>query len=128
MNIRDMNKPLTSKTLNETMAKKFGTTINVDSFTLEQLQDARNKMRTKQFDIETNESFSGLSQNRTYSKNKLFLDVLNAAISERADIAEAQTAAQKAAFQKMLDKKKAKRRRMELLTSQLMKVSRTSLT
>ena len=89
MNIRDMNKPLTSKTLNETMAKKFGTKINVDSFTLEQLQDARNKMRTKQFDIETNESFSGLSQNRTYSKNKLFLDVLNAAISERSDIAEA---------------------------------------
>ena len=84
-----MNKPLTSKTLNETLAKKFGTKIDVDSFTLEQLQDARNKMRTKQFDIETNESFSGLSQNRTYSKNKLFLDVLNAAISERADVAEA---------------------------------------
>ena len=71
------------------MAKKFGTKIDVDSFTLEQLQDARNKIRTKQFDIETNESFSGLSQNRTYSKNKLFLDVLNAAISERANIAEA---------------------------------------
>jgi hypothetical protein len=106
MNIRDMNKPLTSKTLNETLAKKFGTKIDVDSFTLEQLQDARNKMRTKQFDIETNESFSGLSQNRTYSKNKLFLDVLNAAISERSDIAETQSAAQKAAFQKMLAKKK----------------------
>ena len=84
-----MNKPLTSAALNETMAKKFGTKIDVDSFTLEQLQDARNKIRTKQFDIETNESFSGLSQNRTYSKNKLFLDVLNAAISERADVAEA---------------------------------------
>ena len=84
-----MSKPLTSKALNETMAKKFGTKIDVESFTLEQLQDARNKIRTKQFDIETNESFSGLSQNRTYSKNKLFLDVLNAAISERADIAEA---------------------------------------
>ena len=93
MNIREINKPVNSKTLNETMAKKFGTKVNVESFTLEQLQDARNKMRTKQFDIETNESFSGLSQNRTYSKNKLFLDVLNAAISERSDIAEAQTAA-----------------------------------
>jgi len=92
MNIREMNKPLTSAVLNETMAKKFGTKIDVDSFTLEQLQDARNKIRTKQFDIETNESFSGLSQNRTYSKNKLFLDVLNAAISERADIAEAKKA------------------------------------
>ena len=88
MNIREMNKPLTSAALNETMAKKFGTKIDVDSFTLEQLQDARNKIRTKQFDIETNESFSGLSQNRTYSKNKLFLDVLNAAISERADVAD----------------------------------------
>ena len=90
------------------MAKKFGTTINVESFTLEQLQDARNKIRTKQFDIETNESFDGLPQNRSYSKNKLFLDVLNAAISERAEISEAQSAAQKAAFQKMLDKKKGK--------------------
>ena len=106
MNIRQLNKLVTSKTLNETLAKKFGTKIDVDSFTLEQLQDARNKMRTKQFDIETNESFSGLSQNRTYSKNKLFLDVLNAAISERSDIAETQSAAQKAAFQKMLAKKK----------------------
>ena len=113
MNIRDMNKPATSKQLNETMAKKFGTKIDVASFTLEQLQDARNKIRSKVFDIETNESFGGLSHNKTYSKNKLFLDVLNTAIGERSDIQdapleEAQSAAQKAAFQKMLDKKSGK--------------------
>tara|TARA_R110000764_G_scaffold29066_2_gene68307 strand:+ start:2415 stop:3437 length:1023 start_codon:yes stop_codon:yes gene_type:complete len=109
-----MNKPATSKQLNETMAKKFGTKIDVASFTLEQLQDARNKIRSKVFDIETNESFGGLSHNKTYSKNKLFLDVLNTAIGERADIQdapleEAQSAAQKAAFQKMLDKKSGKK-------------------
>ena len=114
MNIRDMNKPATSKQLNETMAKKFGTKIDVASFTLEQLQDARNKIRSKVFDIETNESFGGLSHNKTYSKNKLFLDVLNTAIGERSDIQdapleEAQSAAQKAAFQKMLDKKSGKK-------------------
>jgi hypothetical protein len=114
MNIREINKPVTSKTLNETLAKTFGTKINVDTFTLEQLQDARNKIRSKVFDIETNESFGGLPENKTYSKNKLFLDVLNAAISERGDIQdepleEAQSAAQKAAFQKMLDKKKGKK-------------------
>lgn len=86
MNIRELNKPINSKTLNETLAKKFGTKINVEQFTLEQLQDARNKIRTKLSDIETNESFAGLPQNETYSKNKLFLDVLNAAISERADV------------------------------------------
>ena len=106
MNIRDMNKPATSKQLNETMAKKFGTKIDVESFTLEQLQDARNKIRSKVFDIETNESFGGISQNKTYSKNKLFLDVLNAAISERADIQEGEVPAGLKAYQ---DKKKGKK-------------------
>ena len=105
MQIRDINKPVNSKTLNETMAKKYGTKIDVDSFTLEQLQDARNKLRTKLSDIETNESFSGLSQNKTYSKNKLFLDVLNAAISERADIDEGEVPAGLKAYQ---DKQKGK--------------------
>jgi len=88
MQIGDINKPINSKTLNETLARKFGTRLDTDSFTLEQLQDARNKIRTKLSQIETNESFSGLPKNETYSKNKLFLDILNAAISERSDIAE----------------------------------------
>ena len=110
MQIRDINKPITSKTLNETLAKQYGTRLDTDSFTLEQLQDARNKVRSKVFDIETNESYGGVDSNETYGKNKLFLDVLNAAILERDDIQdhpieEAQSAAQKAAFQKMLDKK-----------------------
>jgi len=105
MQIRDINKPVNSKTLNETMAKKYGTKINVDSFTLEQLQDARNKLRTKLSDIETNESFSGLSQNKTYSKNKLFLDVLNAAISERSNIDEGELPPALKAYQ---DKKNGK--------------------
>ena len=100
-----MNKPATSKQLNETMAKKFGTKIDVESFTLEQLQDARNKIRSKVFDIETNESFGGLPNNKTYSKNKLFLDVLNAAISERADIDEGEVPAGLKAYQ---DKQKGK--------------------
>jgi len=86
MNIREINKPANSKNLNETLAKQFGKKIDVDKFTLEQLQDTRNKVRTTLSDIETNESYSGLNQNETYAKNKLFLDVLNAAIAERADV------------------------------------------
>tara|TARA_R110000796_G_scaffold212558_1_gene328657 strand:+ start:215 stop:1228 length:1014 start_codon:yes stop_codon:yes gene_type:complete len=114
MQLRDINKPITSKTLNETLAKQYGTRLDTDSFTLEQLQDARNKVRSKVFDIETNESYGGVDSNETYGKNKLFLDVLNAAILERDDIQdhpieEAQSAAQKAAFQKMLDKKSGKK-------------------
>jgi hypothetical protein len=47
MQIRDINKPVNSKTLNETMAKKYGTKIDVDSFTLEQLKMLETKLDQK---------------------------------------------------------------------------------
>ena len=75
--------------LNESLAKKFGQKINIDKFTLEQLQDARNRIRTKISQVETNESFDGVLSNESYQKSKLFLDVLNAAISEQSDVQEA---------------------------------------
>jgi hypothetical protein len=84
MNIREFTKPVTAAKLNESLAKKFGTKINVDSFTTEQLQDARNKIRTAMSQIQTTESFDTV-QSPGYQKNKLFLDVLNAAILERGD-------------------------------------------
>ena len=88
MKITEFNVELSSKKLNESLAKQFGMKIDVANFTLEQLQDARNKIRTKVFNVETTESFDSV-QKEEYSKNKLFLDVLNAAISEREDVAEA---------------------------------------
>ena len=88
MNIRELAKPLTSKALNESLAKKFGTKINVDKFTLEQLEDARNKIRTSLSQTETTESFDSVHSSSDYQKNKLFLDVLNVAIAEREEIAE----------------------------------------
>jgi hypothetical protein len=87
MNIREISKPVTAKSLNESLAKKFGAKVNVDAFTNEQLEDARNKIRTKLFQVETNESFDTVVKDEGYQKSKLFLDVLNAAISER-NIAE----------------------------------------
>ena len=83
MKLREISKPTTVKSLNENLAKMFNTTIDVDTFTLEQLQDARNKLRTKLSQIETNESFDAPSSNTFYQKNKMFLDVLNQAIEER---------------------------------------------
>jgi hypothetical protein len=87
MKVGDINKKLTAKALNESLAKRFGTKIDIDKFTLEQLQDARNKIRTKVFNVETTESFNSV-QKQDYQKNKLFLDVLNAAIIEREHISE----------------------------------------
>ena len=89
MNIHEISKPVTSAMLNESLAKKFGEKINIAKFTLEQLQDARNRIRTKLSQVETNESFDSVHTNESYQKSKLFLDVLNAAISEQTDIQEA---------------------------------------
>jgi len=91
MNIREIGKPLNSNMINENIAKKFGQKINLDKFTIEQLEDARNKVRTKLSQYETNESFDKVFKDDSYQKNKLFLDLLNTAIEERADSAESQT-------------------------------------
>lgn len=86
MNISEFAKPVTAKALNESLAKRFGKKIKLENFSLTQLQDARNKLRTQLSQIEMNESFSAVSSSESYQKNKLFLDVLNAEISERGDI------------------------------------------
>lgn len=104
MNIREIAKPVTAKALNESLAKRFGKKIDLESFTVEQLQDARNKLRTTLSQFETNESFDSVHTSETYQKNKLFLDVLNAAVAE-ATIQEKQSPAQKAAFEKMMKNK-----------------------
>lgn len=86
MIISEFGKPVTAKSLNESLAKRFGSRIKLENFTLEQLQDARNKIRTKLSQIEMSESFNTVVESDDYQKSKLFLDVLNAEISERGDI------------------------------------------
>lgn len=83
MRITELNKPLTAKALNENVAQLFGQKLNLDSFTLEQLEDARNKLRTKISQFENSQSYNAVYEDETYTKNKMFLDVLNRAIEER---------------------------------------------
>ena len=87
MNIREISKPVTAKSLNESLAKRFGKRIALEKFTLEQLEDARNKLRTDLFNVETTESFNAV-KTEAYQKSKLFLDVLNAEITEREAVGE----------------------------------------
>lgn len=96
MQVREFAKPVTAKSLNESLAKRFGKRINLESFTLEQLQDARNKLRTQLSQVETNESFDSVIKSDNYQKSKMFLDVLNAEISERGDINETPLSEKKA--------------------------------
>jgi len=83
MYINDLSKKLTSKLLNESLAKNFGYQIKLEQFSDVQLEDARNKLRTKISQFEMNESYSGISENHEYQKTKMFLDVINQEIFER---------------------------------------------
>lgn len=82
MFVKDFSKPTTSRVLNETLSKKFGQRVNLEKYTLEQLMDARNKLRTSISKVETTESFDSVQSER-YQKNRLLLDLLNHAIDER---------------------------------------------
>lgn len=99
MKINDIGKKVTAKSINESLAARFGKKIDLERFTNEQLEDARNKLRTKLHAVETMESFDSV-HNEAYQQTKLFLDVLNAALSERMGDSS-------------LDKKKKKQRATE---------------
>ena len=83
MQIREFSKPVTSKALNEGLAKQFGYKINLEQFSDVQLEDARNKLRTKLSQIEMNESYDSVLENADYQKTRMFLDCINQAIAER---------------------------------------------
>lgn len=83
MQIREFSKPVTSKQLNESLAKQFGYKINFEQFSDVQLEDARNKLRTKLSQFEVNESFDSIHESPDYQKTRMFLDCINQEIMER---------------------------------------------
>ena len=89
MKLNDLKKPLTANALNESLAKTFGTRIALDKFTVEQLENARNKLRTQLSQVETSEQFESVHSSDTYQKAKMFLDVINQEMLERENVKEA---------------------------------------
>ena len=69
MLLKEFSTKVSTEKLNENLAKQFGTKIDVSKFTTEQLEDARNKIRTKLSQIETNESFEAVHSSDDYQKN-----------------------------------------------------------
>jgi bacterioferritin (cytochrome b1) len=83
MKINELSKPLTANALNESLGKNFGQRLRLEAFTLSQLEDARNRLRTQLADVETNESFDTVHKSDAYQKGKLFLDTIVKEIDER---------------------------------------------
>ena len=83
MKTTDFDKKVTSKLLNENLAKSYGAKVNLEKYTMEQLEDFRNKIRTKLSQVESNSRFNETLQNETFQRDRLILDVINQHIIER---------------------------------------------
>ena len=82
MKTTDFNSKLTSSKLKENIEKQFGANVNLTKYSREQLEDFRNKLRTKIFQQEGTSKLNDLLTNETYQKNKAMLELLNTRIKE----------------------------------------------
>jgi hypothetical protein len=78
----DFNTAATSDQLNENMFKKFGSKVNFKKYTREQLEDYRNRLRTKISQIESSSGFNELLAKEDYQQDKFLLGLLNTRINE----------------------------------------------
>lgn len=83
MQIREISKPVTSKALNESLAKNFGYKLKLEQFTDVQLEDVRNRLRTEMSQLEVSESFDSIQTSPKYQKTRALLDVINVELQER---------------------------------------------
>lgn len=79
------------KKLNESFEKTFGKKLNLESFTLPQLEDARNRLRTKIHQMRNDSTFNETVENEDHQKTQWMLDIINQEIAERTeDVVEEQ--------------------------------------
>lgn len=82
MKTKDFNNKLTSSKLKENVGKMFGMNVKLETYSREQLEDMRNKIRTRMFQHEGQAGFNDLLTNETYQKDKAMLALLNTRIKE----------------------------------------------
>lgn len=70
------------------MFKTFGRKLNLESFSLEQLEDARNKLRTQIYQVRSSSNFNENVENDTLSQAQFMLDAIVSEIAERETIVD----------------------------------------
>ena len=88
MQIRDLSQPVSSKQLNENMARTIGYKLNLEQFNDQQLHDAQNKLRTEMSQFEVSEAFDSVTVSPKYQKIRMLHDVITAEILEREAMEE----------------------------------------
>lgn len=75
-----------AKKINESLQKNFGKKINLESFSIQQLEDARNKLRTQLSQVRAESGFNENIENEAYFKAQFMLDAINAEILSREQL------------------------------------------
>jgi hypothetical protein len=73
------------KKLNESFEKTYGKKLNLETFTLPQLEDARNRLRTKVHQMRNDSTFNETVENEDHQKTQWMLDIINQEIAERLE-------------------------------------------
>lgn len=82
MKTNDFFVPVSSAKLVESFEKQFGSHVNLDKYTREELEDMRNKLRTRVFQHEGSSKYNDLLTNEVYQRDKAMLQLLNTRIKE----------------------------------------------
>ena len=72
-----------SRRINESLKKTFGQKLNLETFDIAQLNDARNKLRTQLSQLRGASGFNENLENDAYHKAQWMLDAINAELAER---------------------------------------------
>lgn len=88
MNITDIFNNASSKKINETIEKTFGKKVDLENFSLQQLEDSRNRLRTQLYTIRNSSGFNETVNNESYTKAQWMLDAINAEVMQRKAISE----------------------------------------
>jgi hypothetical protein len=78
---------LKAERINESIHKAFGKKIDLASFDIAKLEDARNKLRTQISQVRNSSSFNENLENDAYHQAQWMLDAINTEISEREEAA-----------------------------------------
>ncbi len=78
----ELTKPVTTESLLNEFESRFNQTMDLKSFTKEDLEDMANKIRTKIHEITQNTHFGQELKDSNYQKSQSMLDIVNQAIKE----------------------------------------------
>jgi hypothetical protein len=83
MNITDIFNNRSPKKLNEAIETVFGKKLDLEAFTIEQLEDSRNRLRTQIYAVRGSSGFNETVENDSYTKAQWMLDAINAEVMQR---------------------------------------------